>query len=170
LTQRYDNFRRRVLQVNSNDVFEMFINAYAQTLDPHTVYFSPRDSEEFEIRMSLTYEGIGASLQMDDEYVSIVRVLPGGSAYKAGTLKPDDRITAVGQGEDGKMVDVIGWRLDDVVDLIRGPKDSVVRLGLLPAGAAPGSAEKTVELVRSEIRLEEQAAQSSVIEVGSGED
>ncbi|HEX6927897.1 MAG TPA: PDZ domain-containing protein, partial [Gammaproteobacteria bacterium] len=150
LTRRYDNFRRRVLQVNSQDVFELFINAYAQTLDPHTVYFSPRDSEEFEIRMSLSYEGIGASLQVEDEYVSIVRILPGGSAYKADTLKPDDRITAVGQGANGEMEDVVGWRLDDVVELIRGPKDSIVRLQVLPAGAAPGSEEKIVQLVRSE--------------------
>ena len=167
LTKRYDNFRHRVMQVNSDDVFELFINSYAQTLDPHTAYFSPRDSEEFEIRMSLSYEGIGASLQVEDEYVSIVRLLPGGSAYKAETLKPKDRITGVAQGDD-EMVDVVGWRLDDVVDLIRGPKDSVVRLQVLPAGAAPGSEEKIVELVRSEIKLEEQAAQSQVIEVDRG--
>ena len=164
LDKRYDNFRRRVLQVNSEDVFEMFINSYVQTLDPHTSYFSPRDSEEFEIRMSLSYEGIGASLQVEDEYVSIVRVLPGGSAYKADVLKPNDRITGVAQGTDDKFVDVVGWRLDDVVDLIRGPKDSLVRLQILPAGAAPGSEEKVVELVRSEIKLEEQAAQAEVIE------
>lgn len=168
LKKRYANFRRRVLQVNSEDVFELFINAYAQTLDPHTTYFSPRDSEEFEIRMSLSYEGIGASLQIEDEYVTIVRVLPGGSAYKADVLKPKDRITGVAQGRDGEMVDVVGWRLDDVVDLIRGPKDSIVRLQILPAGAAPGSEEKTVELVRSEIKLEEQAAQAEVIEVDQG--
>jgi len=165
LNKRYDNFRRRVLQVNSEDVFELFINSYVQTLDPHTSYFSPRDSEEFEIRMSLSYEGIGASLQMEDEYVSIVRVLPGGSAYKADVLKPNDRITGVAQGENGEFVDVIGWRLDDVVDLIRGPKDSLVRLQILPAGAAPGSEEKTIQLVRSEIKLEEQAAQAEVIDV-----
>lgn len=165
LDKRYDNFRRRVLQVNSEDVFEMFINSYVQTLDPHTSYFSPRDSEEFEIRMSLSYEGIGASLQVEDEYVSIVRVLPGGSAYKADVLKPNDRITGVAQGDDAEFVDVVGWRLDDVVDLIRGPKDSLVRLQILPAGAAPGSEEKTVELVRSEIKLEEQAAQAEVIDV-----
>lgn len=165
LKKRYANFRHRFLQVESEDVFELFINAYAHTLDPHTQYFSPRDSEEFEIRMSLSYEGIGASLQVDDEYVSIVRVLPGGSAHKADVLKPDDRITAVGQGAEGEMVDVVGWRLDDVVDLIRGPKDSVVRLSILPAGAAPGSEEKLVKLVRSEIKLEEQAAQSRVIDV-----
>ena len=168
LEKRYENFRRRFLQVESEDVFELFINAYAHTLDPHTEYFSPRDSEEFEIRMSLTYEGIGASLQVEDEYVSIVRVLPGGSAHKADVLNPKDRITAVGQGEAGEMVDVIGWRLDDVVDLIRGPKDSVVKLSILPAGAAPGSEEKLVKLVRSEIKLEEQAAQSQVIDVEVG--
>lgn len=165
LNKRYDNFRRRVLQVNSEDVFDLFINSYVQTLDPHTSYFSPRDSEEFEIRMSLSYEGIGASLQVEDEYVSIVRVLPGGSAYKADVLKPKDRITGVAQGKDAEFVDVIGWRLDDVVDLIRGPKDSIVRLQILPAGAAPGSEERTVELIRSEIKLEEQAAQAKVIDV-----
>lgn len=165
LEKRYDNFRRRVVQVNSEDVFELFINSYVQTLDPHTSYFSPRDSEEFEIRMSLSYEGIGASLQVEDEYVSIVRVLPGGSAYKADVLKPNDRITGVAQGEQGEFVDVVGWRLDDVVDLIRGPKDSLVRLQILPAGAAPGSEEKTIQLLRSEIKLEEQAAQAEVIDV-----
>ncbi len=168
LKKRYSNFRHRFLQVTGDDVFELFVNAYAHTLDPHTEYFSPRDSEEFEIRMSLTYEGIGASLQVEDEYVSIARVLPGGSAYKADVLNPKDRITAVGQGDEGEMVDVVGWRLDDVVDLIRGPKDTVVKLSVLPAGAAPGSEEKLVKLVRSEIKLEEQAAQSSVIEVDAG--
>ena len=168
LQKRYENFQRRVTQVNSEDVFELFINAYAHTLDPHTTYFSPRDSEEFEIRMSLSYEGIGASLQVEDEYVSIVRILPGGSAYRADELKPNDRITGVGEGPEGEMVDVVGWRLDDVVDLIRGPKDSIVRLQVLPAGAAPGSNEKTIQLVRSEIQLEEQAAQSQVIEVDNG--
>lgn len=169
LQKRYANFRRRVLQVNSNDVFEMFINSYVQTLDPHTVYFSPRDSEEFEIRMSLSYEGIGASLQTEDEYVSIVRTLPGGSAHKSGTLKPKDRITAVGEADDGSMTDVVGWRLDDVVKLIRGPKGSIVRLQVLPAGAAPGGEERIVELERSEIKLEEQAAKSRVVEMPHGD-
>lgn len=168
LHKRYENFRRRVLQVNSMDAFELFINSYAQTLDPHTVYFSPHDSEEFEIRMSLSYEGIGASLQAEDEYVKVVRILPGGSADKSGLLEPNDRITGVSQGKDGEFVDVIGWRLDDVVDLIRGPKDSLVRLQILPAGRAPGSEEKVIELVRSEIQLEEQAAQAEVIEIPRG--
>lgn len=169
LRKRYAGFRRRVTQVNSEDVFELFVNAYVHTLDPHTVYFSPRDSEEFEIRMSLKYEGIGASLQAEDEYVSVVRTLPGGSAHRTNALKPKDRITAVGEGKNGELTDVVGWRLDDVVDLIRGPKGSTVRLQLLPAGAAPGSEEKLVELERSEIKLEEQAAQAKVVEVPRGD-
>lgn len=170
LRKRYEGFRRRVTQVNSEDVFELFVNAYVHTLDPHTVYFSPRDSEEFEIRMSLKYEGIGASLQTEDEYVSVVRTLPGGSAHKTNALNPKDRITAVGEGKNGELTDVVGWRLDDVVDLIRGPKGSTVRLQVLPAGAAPGSEEKLVELERSEIKLEEQAAQAKVVEVPRGEE
>ena len=165
LTRRYDNFERRVHQVNGGDVFELFMNAYATTLDPHTQYFSPRDSEEFEIRMSLSYEGIGASLQTEDEYVKIVRLIPGGSAEKSGLLDPEDRITGVGQDDKGDIVDVVGWRLDDVVDLIRGPKNSVVRLQVLPAGAAPGSEEKVIQLTRSEIELEEQAAQAESLDV-----
>src|SRR5690606_10506637 len=169
LSKRYSNFRRRVAQVNSGDVFDLFINAYAQTLDPHTMYFSPRDSEEFEIRMSLSYEGIGASLQMEDEYVTIMNTIPGGAAHRSGELKPKDRITAVGEGDDGEMTDVVGWRLDEVVDLIRGPKDTVVRLQILPAGAAPGTSERVISLVRSAIKLEEQAAQASVLEVPEGE-
>lgn len=170
LRERYTNFRRRVLQVNSEDVFDLFMNAYTTTLDPHTTYFSPRDSEEFRIRMSLSYEGIGASLQTDGEYVKIVRLIPGGAAAKSGKLDPNDRITGVGQEKDGEMVDVIGWRLDDVVDLIRGPKDSVVRLQILPAGRAPGAGEETIELTRREIQLEEQAAQAETIEVKRASD
>lgn len=169
LEKRYAGFERRVYQVNGEDVFELFMNAYATTLDPHTQYFSPRDSEEFEIRMSLSYEGIGASLQAQDEYVQIVRLIPGGSAEKSGKLDNNDRITAVGQDDEGEMVDVVGWRLDDVVELIRGPKESVVRLQILPAGAAPGSEEKIIELTRNEIKLEEQAAQAEVLDITEGD-
>jgi carboxyl-terminal processing protease len=168
LEKRYAGFERRVYQVNGEDVFELFMNAYATTLDPHTQYFSPRDSEEFEIRMSLSYEGIGASLQAQDEYVQIVRLIPGGSAEKSDKLNNNDRITAVGQGDEGEMVDVIGWRLDDVVELIRGPKESIVRLQILPAGAAPGSEEKVIALTRNEIKLEEQAAQAEVLDITEG--
>ncbi|MEE8118729.1 MAG: S41 family peptidase, partial [Gammaproteobacteria bacterium] len=165
LKNRYTNFRRRIGQVKSEDVFEIFINAYAYVMDPHTEYFSPRDSEEFQIRMSLSYEGIGAALQNQNEYVTVMRILPGGSADKTGLLKENDRITGVAQGDEEVMTDVIGWRLDDVVQLIRGPANSVVRLRILPAGEAPGAPEKAIRLVRSEIKLEEQAAQKKVVEV-----
>lgn len=168
LRDRYRGYLSRSRQVDSGDVFELFINAYAHTLDPHTLYLSPHDSEEFEIRMSLSYEGIGAALQTENEYVKIVRILPGGSAAESGALKPNDRITAVAQGPDGDWVEVIGWRLEDVVDLIRGPADTTVRLQILPAGMPPGSPQKTISLARSEIQLEEQAAQSEVIEVDRG--
>ncbi len=165
LTKRYENFLHRAHQVNSNDVFDLFINAYARALDPHTDYFSPSESQEFEIRMSLKLEGVGAALVSQDEYVTVARVIPGGPAAISGKIHPDDRITAVAQGDHGKLVDVVGWRLDDVVKLIRGNKGTVVRLQILPAGAAPGSAEKVVRLVRNTVELEQQAAQKDLIKV-----
>jgi carboxyl-terminal processing protease len=119
---------------------------------------TPSNSEEYKIQMSLSYEGIGATLQNDDEYASIVNLLPGGPAAAAGTLGIKDRITAIAQGKDGEFEDVIGWRLDDVVQKIRGKGGTVVRFRVLPAGAAPGSPEKTVELTRGRVTLESQAA------------
>ena len=164
LTKRYDRFLRRMDQVNSDDVFEMFMNAFAHTLDPHSSYLSPRNSEEYRIQMSLSYFGIGASLQTEDDYVRIVSIIPGGPASIDGTLKPEDKIVGVAQGDEA-MVDVIGWRLDDVVDLIRGPADTVVRLQILPAGAMPGDANRELSLTRGQVKLEEQAAKSSIITV-----
>ena len=120
--------------------------------------------------MSLSYDGIGASLQLEDDYVTVINVIAGGPAQIDGQLKPQDRITAVGQGELGEFVDVIGWRLDDVVDLIRGPGGSLVRLQILPAGAAPGTPESILPLIRDSVKLEEQAAKSNVIEVPRGDD
>ncbi len=165
LTKRYKRFLKRMDQIKSDDVFETFMNAFAHTLDPHSSYLSPRNSEEYRIQMSLSYFGIGASLQTEDDYVQIVNIIPGGPAAIDGTLKPNDKITAVGQGDDGEMVDVVGWRLDDVVDLIRGPANTEVRLQIIPAGALPGSGEKTISLVRDQVKLEEQAAKSEVITV-----
>jgi len=164
LRKRYEQVERRLAQVKSDDVFEVFMNAFAHTLDPHSSYFSPRNSEEYRIRMSLNYDGIGASLQMQDEYVTIMGVIEGGPAALDGTLKPKDRIIAVGQGEEGELVDVVGWRLDDVVDMIRGPGGSTVRLQILPAGALPGSGEKVVPLVRDKVKLEAQAARKNLLE------
>ena len=165
LHKRYKRFLKRMDQIKNDDVFETFMNAFAHTLDPHSSYLSPRNSEEYRIQMSLSYFGIGASLQIDDDYVMVINIIPGGPAAIDGKLQPKDRITAVAQGEDGDLVDVIGWRLDDVVQLIRGPADTVVRLQIMPAGAVPGASEKIINLTRNQVKLEEQAAKAEIIKV-----
>ncbi len=165
LDKRYSRFLKRMDQIKSDDVFETFMNAFAHTLDPHSSYLCPRNSEEYRIQMSLSYFGIGASLQIEDDYVMVINIIPGGPAAIDGILQPKDRITAVAQGEDGEMVDVIGWRLDDVVQLIRGPADTVVRLQIMPAGALPGAQEKVISLTRNQVKLEEQAAKSEIITI-----
>ena len=165
LTERYDNLERRINELNTEDVFQFFMNAFAQSIEPHTAYLSARTSENFEISMKLSLEGIGALLGRENEYTLISRVVPGGPADQDGRLKAGDRITGVGQGNDGKMVDVIGWRVDDVVDLIRGPKDTVVRLEVLPEDASVSGPTSTIDIVRNEVKLEEQAAQHKIIEV-----
>jgi len=165
LEKRYLRFLKRMDQVKSDDVFETFMNAFAHTLDPHSSYLSPRNSEEYRIQMSLSYFGIGASLQIEDDYVMVINIIPGGPAAIDGELQPKDRITAVAQGEDGELVDVVGWRLDDVVQLIRGEAETVVRLQITPAGGLPGAQEKILSLTRNQVKLEEQAAKSEVITV-----
>ncbi|MEN9526504.1 MAG: hypothetical protein RLY56_455 [Pseudomonadota bacterium] len=169
LRTRYERVLKRADQVKPEEVFELFLNAYARTFDPHSSYFSPRNSEEYKIQMSLNYEGIGASLQLVDEYVTIMNLIEGGPAAAAGTLKINDRITAVGQGREGPMTDVVGWRIDDVVQLIRGKGGTPVRLQILPAGAAPGSPEKTVEFMRGKVTLEAQAAKKELKTFRRGE-
>ncbi len=162
LRKRYERVLKRIDQVSADDVFENFMNALARAYDPHSSYFSPRNSEEYRIAMSLSYEGIGASLQLVDDYVTVLNILPGGPAAASEQLSTNDRITAVGQGHEGALTDVIGWRLDDVVQLIRGPVGSVVRLQVLPAGAAPGTVERTVEFTRNKVTLEAQAAHKEI--------
>ncbi|HVC29732.1 MAG TPA: carboxy terminal-processing peptidase, partial [Steroidobacteraceae bacterium] len=162
LRKRYRTVIRRVDQIDSGDIFEDLMNAYARTYDPHTNYFSPLNSEEYRIQMSLNYEGIGASLQLIDNYVTVMNVIPGGPAAVSGSLKPNDRITGVGQGARGPLTDVVGWRLDDVVQLIRGKAGTAVRLQVLPPGAAPGSKEKVLEFVRNKVTLKAQEAQSKL--------
>ena len=127
-------------------MFESLMNSYARAYDPHSSYFSPRSSEEYRIQMSLNYDGIGASLQLIDDYVTIMNVIEGGPAAVAGTLSVKDRITGVGQGKEGPVTDVLGWRIDDVVQLIRGRAGTQVRLQVLPAGAAPGTPEKDARI------------------------
>jgi carboxyl-terminal processing protease len=168
LRKRYERVVKRIDQISSDDVFENFMNAYARAYDPHSSYFSPRNSEEYRIAMSLSYEGIGASLQLVDDYVTVLSILPGGPASQSKELTANDRITAVGQGHEGPITDVIGWRLDDVVQLIRGPINSIVRLQVLPAGAAPGN-EKLIEFTRNKVTLEAQAAHKEIRKVHRGD-
>ena len=163
LQKRYTRFLKQLKQINNDDIFETFMNSVVHTLDPHSSYFSPRNSEEYQIQMSLSYFGIGASLSIEDDYVSIVNIIPGGPAAIDGQLKPKDRITAIAQGNEGELTDVIGWRLDDVVQLIRGPENTIVRLQILPEGSTPGEPEKIIDLTRDQIKLEESAAKSEVI-------
>jgi carboxyl-terminal processing protease len=165
LLERYDNLDRRINELNTGDVFQFFMNAFAQSIEPHTAYLSPRTSENFEISMKLSLEGIGALLGRENEYTAISRVVTGGPAAQDGRLKAGDRITSVGQGQEGKMVDVIGWRVDDVVDLIRGPKDTVVRLEVLPEDVSISGPTTVIDIVRNEVKLEEQAAKSEIIEL-----
>src|SRR5690606_31387597 len=122
-------------QTNAEDVFGLLMRAVTSTIDPHTEYLSPRQGESFDIQMRLSLEGIGALLQAEGEYVKVASLVPGGPADKSGNLQPADRIVAVGQGGTGEMVNVVGMRLDEVVELIRGPKGSTVRLDIIPAKA-----------------------------------
>jgi carboxyl-terminal processing protease len=171
LDDRYENLDRRISELNSDDIFQFFMNAFAQSIEPHTAYMSPRSSENFEISMKLSLEGIGALLGRENEYTSIARVVTGGPADKDGRLKAGHRVTAVGQGQEGKMVDVIGWRVDDVVDLIRGPKHTVVRLEVFHEDTGLDGPTEVIDIVRDEVKLEEQAAKSRIIEVpGEGDE
>ena len=165
LERRYNNQLTRVSQYNAQDAFQIYANALTELYDPHTNYLSPRRSENFNINMRLSLEGIGAVLALEDEYTRVSRIVPSGPADKQGELKPSDRIVAVAQGADGEFVDVIGWRLDEVVNLIRGPKDSVVRLQVLPAKAGADAERRSIQIVRNKVRLEEQSAQKRILEL-----
>lgn len=165
LTKRYNNLLKRYEQLNSEDVFQYFMNALAECYDPHTSYMSPITSENFGIEMSLSLEGIGAQLITEDDYTKVVRIIPGGPADRSKQLWPNDRIVGVAQGRDGEMVDVIGMRLDDVVQMIRGKKGTVVRLEVLPAGHPPGSPTKIISLVRDRVVIREREAKSDTVEI-----
>jgi carboxyl-terminal processing protease len=167
LTKRYKNRLKQATQTISEDAFQTYVNAYASTYDPHTQYFSPRTSENFNINMSLSLEGLGAVLRTTDDYTEVVRLVPAGPADKAGTIKPADRIIGVGQGDTGKLIDVVGWRLDDVVELIRGPKSSIVRLEIIPANAED-STSRVITITRNTVQLEEQSAQKKLLTLQQG--
>lgn len=168
LGKRYDSYLTRNSKMKSEDVFQIFMNAYALSTDPHTNYLGPRASEDFDISMKLSLIGIGAVLQERDEYTTIRELVPGGPAALSGKLKVGDRIVGVAQGEHTTMTEVLGWRLDDTVALIRGTSDSVVMLDVLPEDVGPDGKHKLISLIRKKISLEEQAAKQSVIEVKEG--
>ncbi|ESS58122.1 carboxy terminal-processing peptidase [Kosakonia cowanii] len=163
LSRRYKFAIRRLAQTNSEDVFSLAMTAFAREIDPHTNYLSPRNTEQFNTEMSLSLEGIGAVLQGDDDYTVINSMVAGGPAAKSKAISVGDRIVGVGQTGQN-MVDVIGWRLDDVVALIKGPKGSKVRLEILPAGK--GTKTRIVTLTRERIRLEDRAVKMSVKTIG----
>ncbi|MBV0932917.1 carboxy terminal-processing peptidase [Marinobacterium weihaiense] len=165
LRKRYLNQQQRINQAKGDDVFEGFVNALTHEFDPHTQYFSPRGSENFEINMSLSLEGIGAVLQAENDQTKVVRLVPAGPADKAGQLKPADIIVGVGQGADGTIEDVVGMRLDDVVSKIRGPKGTIVRLEIIPADAADRQKRAVISIERNKVKLEEQAARKRVLEL-----
>ena len=168
LGKRYDNSLSSLSKVKSEDVFQSFMNAYAMALDPHTNYFGVRASEEFNISMRLSLVGIGVSLNNKDEYTTIREILAGGPAALSGKLKSGDRIMGVGQGENSPITDIMGWRIDDAVALIRGAEDTVVVLDILPAEAGADGKHKLVPLVRKKISLDKQAAKKSIIKVKGG--
>jgi len=165
LMNRYKNYHRAILQYKSEEVFQLYLNAFADAIDPHSNYFAPITSENFNIRMKLSLEGIGATLRNDNEYTKVVNIVPGGPAFKADNIHADDMIIGVGQGENADLVDVIGWRIDDVVQLIRGDKGTTVRLSVLRAKNGIDSRPDTITIVRDKVKLEEQAAQKKVITI-----
>ncbi|MHC1480364.1 carboxy terminal-processing peptidase [Frateuria aurantia] len=165
LEKRYTGYIERTKQVDDQDAFQSFMTAYAETTDPHTDYMGPREAEQFDIMMRLSLEGIGAQLMLSDDYVAIAELVAGGPAIKSGKLHVGDRISAVGQGVDGPMVDVVGWRLDDVVNLIRGKKGSTVRLDVIPADKGLDAKPERIVLVRQTIQVEDMAASKKIINI-----
>ena len=163
LKTRYQRFSKSFTQFNAEDVFTIYMNSITESYDPHTNYLSPKQSDLFKQQMSLSLEGIGAQLQAENDYTKIVKILPGGDAQKSGKVNVNDLIIGVAQGKEGEMVDVVGWRLDDVVKLIKGPKGTTVRLLILPAKTGVNGPSQEVVLVRDKIKLEDQAAKKEVI-------
>ncbi|MDP3513206.1 MAG: carboxy terminal-processing peptidase [Sulfuritalea sp.] len=168
LEKRYDNALKRIGRTTGKDAFEAFMNAYTMAIEPHTNYMGPRAAADFDISMKLSLVGIGAALMEKDDYVTIRELVPGGPAALSGQLKSGDRILGVAQSSNGAMTDILGWRLDDTVALIRGAADSIVQLDVLPAEAGPDGKHKRVSLVRKRIRLEDQAAKKTILPVTEG--
>jgi carboxyl-terminal processing protease len=169
LGKRYRSQLNTMMRTKSDDAFQVFMNSFSETYDPHTEYFSPRTQENFNINMSLSLEGIGAVLQSEDEFTKIVRLVPAGPADKGKQLKPGDRIVSVAQA-DKEFMDIVGWRIDEVVELIRGPKGTTVRLQVIPAGSMDETQTRTISIVRNTVKLEDQAAQKKILTIKRGEE
>ena len=167
MEKRYINFKKQLAKMKSEDAFQIYMNAFAESVDPHTNYFSPRLADQFKIDMSQSLEGIGATLRTENDFTKVVEVVKGGPADKSKLVLPNDKIIAVGQGEAGEMEDVIGWRIDDVVSKIRGPKGTIVRLQII-AASDPNGAPKIISITREKVKLEEQSAKSEIKEIQSG--
>ncbi len=168
LKKRYENLISQSTKFNQQDVFQIFMNSFTGTVDPHTSYFVPNKAQEFNEDLARTFEGIGARLQLDNEVVKIAEIIPGGPAFKSKAIQANDRIIAVAQGKSGEFVDVIGWRLDVTVTKIKGPKGTIVRLKVIPAGQELSSTPKIVELVRDKVVLEDQSAKRTIKTITSG--
>ncbi|MBE1159117.1 carboxy terminal-processing peptidase [Dyella acidiphila] len=165
LDKRYANYIERVKQLDGEDAFQTFMTAYANSTDPHTDYMGPRAAENFDITMKLSLEGIGAVLQARDDYTQIRELVPAGPAIKSGKIHVGDLVLGVGQGANGPITDVVGWRLDDVVNLIRGKKDTTVRLEIVPADQGEDGKHEIITLVRQKVAIEEQSAKKKVITI-----
>ncbi|MCU0443304.1 MAG: carboxy terminal-processing peptidase [Microscillaceae bacterium] len=165
LKKRYERYRKTITQINSEDVFQTYMNALTETFDPHTNYFSPVSAANFNMNMKKSFEGIGARLQTQDDYTVINEVMPGGPAFKGKELKKGDKIIAVAQGDEGDFEDVIGWRIDDVVSLIRGQKGTTVRLKIVPANSGAEAPPLVIRLVRDKIKIEDESATKKIVSV-----
>jgi carboxyl-terminal processing protease len=168
LKTRYKNLLSQTQKLNNEDAFQVIMNSFTETIDPHTNYFIPQRAQAFNEEMSRTFEGIGASLQLENEVIKIAAIVPGGPAFKAKTLHVNDKIIGVAQGKDGEFEDVRGWRLDNSVSKIKGPRGTVVRLKIIPAGQELSSQPKIVTLVRDKVVMEDQSAKKTIKTITEG--
>lgn len=162
LKKRYENLLKQANKLSNQDVFQYFMDAFTEAIDPHTNYFNPSNAANFNIEMSRQLEGIGASLLVENEYVTIKSIVPGGPADKSKQISIDDRIVGVAQGKEGEFQNVVGWRVENAIALIRGTKGTTVKLEILPVGASAGSKPKVVEMVREKIILKDQSAKKEI--------
>lgn len=169
LTKRYEGLKSQASKFNNQDVFQILMDAFTEAVDPHTNYFNPRNAEAFNQEMSRSLEGIGATLQLENEVTKIVNIVPGSPAFKSKQLNAGDRIVAVAQGVDGEFVDVVGWRIDNTVSKIKGPKGTTVRLKVIPVGQDLSSKPIVITLVREKVILADQSAKKKVKTVQSGD-